>query len=282
MTVLGKVAMMLPVGARDLAVRWRDRWRLARTPARCCDASRLARIDLAWLRQALAYPGLGAEWPGVAAEIERFQITTTAGGVNPGDRRALYYLVRAFRPGRVLEIGTHIGASTVHLAAALRTNAGSRGAVGDLTTVDIIDVNDPVTQPWLQFGSRLSPSEMIDQLGTSGRVRFVARSSLDFLADDYDTFDLIFLDGDHSAATVYRELPSALVRLNAGGLVVLHDYFPGAKPLWPGDPVIPGPWLAVRRLRREGVPIDVLPLGNLPWPTKLGLSVTSLAVVTGG
>src|SRR2546430_6217516 len=35
-------------------------------------------------------------------------------------RRAIYYLVRHLRPRSVLEIGTHLGASTVHIAAALR------------------------------------------------------------------------------------------------------------------------------------------------------------------
>ncbi len=280
MTVLGKVAMMLPVGTRDVAVRWRDRWRLSRTPGRSCDASPLARIDQPRLRQAFADPEVTAEWPSVAAEIERFQITTTAEGVNPGDRRALYCLVRAFRPGRVLEIGTHIGASTVHIAAALRANAADGVTDSLLTTVDIMDVNDPATRPWAQFGSLLAPSDMIGQMGLSGRVRFVARPSLAFLAETSDRFDLIFLDGDHSAATVYQELPAALGRLKSGGSVLLHDYFPDGRPLWPGDPVIAGPWLGVKRLRREGAPLEVLPLGDLPWPTKLGRSVTSLALVT--
>ena len=44
---------------------------------------------------------------------------TAQGGMNPGDRRALYYLVRHLRPERVLEIGTLAGASTVHLAMGL-------------------------------------------------------------------------------------------------------------------------------------------------------------------
>jgi hypothetical protein len=43
--------------------------------------------------------------------------------------------------------------------------------------------------------------------------------------------------------------------------------------------VIPGPWLGVERLRREGVRLQVLPLGELGWPTKLGRNVTSLAAV---
>ncbi|TIM24349.1 MAG: class I SAM-dependent methyltransferase [Mesorhizobium sp.] len=201
-------------------------------------------------------------------------------GVNPGDRRALYYVIRALRPGRVLEVGTHIGASTVHVAAAVRANAGDGGPAPDVTTVDIEDVNDPVTRPWIGNGSRHSPADMIAQMGMPNGVRFVAQPSLAYLSVPGENFDLIFLDGDHSAATVYRELPAALRRLRPGGLVLLHDYFPGGEPLWPGNPVIPGPWLAVNRLRREGAGLEVIPLAELPWPTKLGSKVTSLALVS--
>lgn len=281
MRVLGRIASVLPVPARNVAVRWRDQWRLSRTATGACDAAHLANIDQARLRQALSDPAVHAEWSAVAADLERFAITTEAGGVNPGDRRALYYMVRAFRPGRVLEVGTHIGASTVHIAAALRANARTGGPAPELTTVDIMDVNDSATRPWEQYGSRFAPSEMIARMGLSGNVRFVARPSLVFLAETGEDFDLIFLDGDHSAAVVYRELPAALGRLRQGGLVILHDYFPGGRPLWAGDVVIAGPWLGVERLRREGARLEVLPLGELDWPTKLGRSVTSLAVVVG-
>ena len=279
MTVLRAVVSLLPVSTRNVAVRWREQWRLGRLAAVSCNATPLVALDLPRLQQSLSDPALHAEWPRVAEEIEQFQITTTAEGVNPGDRRALYYLIRSLRPARVLEVGTHIGASTVHIAAALRANAADGGPAPNFTTVDILDVNDPATRPWARSGSRWAPSEMIDRMGMTGRVRFVARSSLAFLADTGPSHDFIFLDGDHSAATVYREVPAALRRLSPGGLVLLHDYFPDGRPLWPGDPVIPGPWLGLLRLCREGARLRVLPLGDLQWPTKLGRTVTSLAAV---
>jgi hypothetical protein len=63
------------------------------------------------------------------------------GGVNPGDRRALYHLIAHFQPKRVLEIGTHVGASTVYIASALRRFVDG----GQLTTADIADVNGTST-----------------------------------------------------------------------------------------------------------------------------------------
>jgi predicted O-methyltransferase YrrM len=278
---------MLPPPARKLVVRWLGQWRkrqahrsfLNATPEPC-DVGRLGRVDQAWLKQALTAPSVDAEWLSVEEELGDFEITTSAGGVNPGDRRALYYLVRALRPERVLEIGTHIGASTVHVAAAVRANASEGGPAPDVTTVDIEDVNDPVTQPWMMNGSQHSPAVMIARMGMPDAVHFVTQPSLDYLSVPGDDFSLIFLDGDHSAATVYRELPAALRRLRPGGLVLLHDYFPEGKPLWPGSAAISGPWLGVNRLRREGAGLEVLPLADLPWPTKLGTNVTSLALVS--
>ena len=45
---------------------------------------------------------------------------TKWGGVNPGDRQAVYYLIMALKPQNVLEVGTHIGASMPHIARALK------------------------------------------------------------------------------------------------------------------------------------------------------------------
>jgi predicted O-methyltransferase YrrM len=278
--ILSTVVQLLPGPARNLALRWREQFSLGRVPPTPCDPGELSDLTPARLRDALTDARILFAGAWSAAETARFSITSKAGGVNPGDRRALYYLARHVRPRRVLEIGTHIGASTVHLAAALRANATEQGPAGDLTTVDVLDVNDPRMGVWKAHGSTLAPAEMVDRLGVRDSVHFVVRPSLEFLGEGGSrAFDLIFLDGDHSASTVYRELPAALARTARGGLVLLHDFFPGGQPLWRGEPVIRGPWLAVQRLRREGARFEVLALGELPWPTKLGGSITSLAVV---
>jgi predicted O-methyltransferase YrrM len=271
---------MLPIPVKNLLVRSRDGWRLGQETIGSCDAGPLRRLTAGELTGAFADPRVHQEWPMVEAEVNRFQITTSAGGVNLGDRRALYYLLRWLRPRRSLEVGTHIGASTVHLAAALRANRREAPeTTPTLTTVDIVDVNDATARPWVGYGSVHSPAELIAKVGMVDAVRFVAQGSLAFLRAQGEPFDFIFLDGDHSAATVYREVPAAIGRLAPGGVILLHDYFPGGRPLWPGDPVIYGPWLAIDRLRREGAALQILPLGDLPWPTKLGRSVTSLAIL---
>ena len=183
--------------------------------------------------------------------------------------------MRQLQPKAVLEIGTHVGASTIHIAAALNRASPP----GRLTTVDRCRVNDPVEGAWAKFGCVSSPAGMLERLGCRELVRFVASDSLDYLTRCAGRYDLIFLDGSHAATTVYQEIPAALACLNPGGRILLHDYYPDLTPLWSDGALVPGPWLAVARLRSEGARIETHPLGELPWPTKRRSHRTSLAPV---
>ncbi len=195
------------------------------------------------------------------------------GGVNPGDRRALFYLIAHFQPKRVLEIGTHVGASTVYVANALR-----RFVVGGkLTTADIVDVNGPKAA-WKSLGMSAPPAKYISDLGLEGITTFVTKPAAETLRTS-DRYDLIFLDGDHSSLAVYREISAALGILNPPGLIQLHDFYPGGKPLTPDGGAISGPSTAADRINSETSDIAFLPLGDLPWQTKSGGNTTSLALV---
>lgn len=193
-------------------------------------------------------------------------------GVNPGDRRALYHLVAHFKPRRVLEIGTHVGASTVYIASALRWFGGA------LTTADIVYVNGP-DGAWRSAGMTKSPIESIAELHLDEVVNFRTAPAAQVLQAS-DRYDLIFLDGDHAAVAVYREISAALNLLNPSGLILLHDFYPDCKPLTPDSSVIEGPATAAARIESETSAVRFLPLGLLPWQTKDGGNATSLALVT--
>lgn len=218
-------------------------------------------------------------WSDSKKEIDFFSIPDGSGGVNPGDRKALYYLISKIQPSSVLEVGTHIGASTLHIASALYMSQIKNGKKATLTTVDIADVNSTVNKPWLNYGMKYSPVEMINKLNYGSFVKFVADTSLHYAANCKQKYDFIFLDGSHAASIVYQEIPMALNLLNPNGVILLHDYFPGMKPLWSDGIIIPGPYLATERLVEEGLNVVVLPIGKLPWPTKLSSNVTSLALL---
>jgi predicted O-methyltransferase YrrM len=221
------------------------------------------------------------EWPDVEREVSSLNLGKV-GGLNFGDRRALYYLVRHFRPQSVLEVGTHVGASTVNALAALRhCSSQDHNDSRKLTTVDIRDVNDARSRPWKTFGSKYSPKEMSEIMGVPDLVEFIATPSIHYLSTCTDGFDFIFLDGNHAATTVYQEVPLALSVLNKDGVILLHDFFPNLKPLWSYKNVIPGPWLAIQRMQQEGANFQVLPIGELPWMTKHNSKVSSLALLVG-
>jgi predicted O-methyltransferase YrrM len=215
-------------------------------------------------------------WKNTSVAIEKLGIPDGTGGVNPGDQRAIFYLISALKPKSVLEIGTHIGGSTVIIASAFsnfKTEKNSK-----LVSVDIRDVNSAKKKPWLKYGTKHSPKEMIDLLGYSSNVQFVKNTSLDYAKKSKQKFDFIFLDGDHTAKTVYEEIPIALRLLNPNGVILLHDFFTNCEPLWSNGSVIPGPFMAVERIIKEERNVQVKALGELPWPTKLGSNVTSLAL----
>ena len=254
----------------------RDWARLRRVAPLAFEPGALARLSDVDMDAAFRNEQIAAGWRADAARIiALFGNEDLLGGVNPGDRRALYSLVRAAKPRNVLEVGTHIGASTLFIALALEANSNG----GRVTTVDVADVNDPVRGAWRSVGTRMPPRAFAEELKCAHCIQFVTRDSVQFLATTTEEFDFIFLDGDHSADTVYREVAASLKRLRPGGLVLLHDFYPDALPLFPDDVIVPGPALACARILREGVNMLVKPLGNLPWPTKQGTSATSLALV---
>ena len=197
------------------------------------------------------------------------------GGVNPGDRRAIFHLISYFKPSKILEIGTHIGASTLYMASALKHFTKSNTKL----TTDIRDVNSKEDQPWIKSGASHSPKASLELLDIDSYVDFVTSKSTDYLAKSRDKFDFIFLDGEHTASAVYQEIPLALNLLNPDGVVLLHDFFPNLEPLWDDNNIIEGPYLAVNRYIKEGANLIALPLGKLPWKTKLNSNVTSLALL---
>jgi predicted O-methyltransferase YrrM len=180
------------------------------------------------------------------------------------DCRALFHIAAAFAPSHALEIGTHTGASTLHIAAALREAGGGR-----LTTVDIADVN-ALDGPWSRYGAPASPAAMLGRLGLEDRVTFVHGRSDHFLAGPGEHFDLVFVDGSHSEVPAFFDIRDALGRLAPGGVILLHDYYPEGA----GNP---GVRRAVERLRRSAGFVDVRPFASLPWEAFTSLAVISRA-----
>lgn len=268
------VKSLLPQKALNAARLIRDVQSLALTPD--------CRFDVRNLKAAndLALDAIWSDEKILSAWQNDYALITTIlspedldRGVNPGDRRALYYLVKALQPSRFLEVGTHIGASTLFIARALKSNGS-----GHVTTVDIYDVNAPANGLWKQCGASACPRDMLARAECDRLVSFSAAGALNHMKQTDETYDFIFLDGDHSAPAVYKEVSAALQILAPGGVILLHDVFPNGKALYPDNNIIHGPWQAAARMQKEVPGLKILPLGNLPWPTKQGVNTTSLAL----
>lgn len=67
--------------------------------------------------------------------------------------------------------------------------------------------------------------------------------------------------------------------LNDFGILLLHDYYPNLKRVWPTETPIPGPYRAFRDLHRTvgAGTLQDIPLGELPWPTRLGSILALIA-----
>lgn len=270
------VKAVLPRSALHAAVSMRDAGKFLSTPKEDFDLRNLRPAANFNLQSIFSDQSVGEAWrTDQAAIASLFGAGEWFGGVNPGDRRAIYYLIHALKPNRVLEIGTHVGASTLYIARALHRTAPD----SLLTTVDISDVNDPQSGAWVSVGLDRAPRDMLAQLDCARHVAFIVQPSLDFLSGTNEKFDFIFLDGDHSSRAVYLETAKALRLLRPGGAILLHDFYPDGRPLYSSGDLIVGPDRALQRVRRECPGIAVLPLGALPWPTKDGSNVTSLALV---
>ena len=272
---LSRIAAPVRLGLRELV----DERDLKRTQTQELKLKNLRRLDIAGLDAQMESVSVASDWQLDFSALSRVNPPDYASGVNLGDQRALYTLVRAFKPLSILEVGTHIGSSTLAIALASARNV-AEGLTPHITTVDIRDVNEVHSKPWEYFGSDASPREKLEELELAALVEFKIGDSLSILRDTDKTFDFIFLDGNHRAPAVYREIPLAVGSLASDGCIVMHDVFPGGRRLWRESRPTPGPWQAASRLISENPALRLIPLGELPWPTKYGSQLTSLAVLS--
>lgn len=114
-------------------------------------------------------------------------------------------LRRLARGADVLEIGSAYGYSTVVLALAARR----------VVAVD----------PHTAHGSLSVLRANLDEYRASDRVEIRAGRSQDVLPDLLPgQFDLVWIDGDHTAETVRHDVEWARVLLREGGTLACHDY----------------------------------------------------------
>jgi predicted O-methyltransferase YrrM len=119
----------------------------------------------------------------------------------------------------ILEVGTLLGYSTIHLAEA----------AGDDGHVESIDIRKP-ERTW---GSGETVKELhrttirlIEESGLARRITLHAGNSADILPEmvlDGRSFEFIYIDGDHSRGAVTLDFINAANLLMPRGIIVLDD-----------------------------------------------------------
>jgi predicted O-methyltransferase YrrM len=155
----------------------------------------------------------------------------------------------ATRASAFLEIGTHKGFTSACISLAFPQ-----------ARVVSVDLPDPTRTPWNPLPRSLV-GEAHRALGLEHRIeqRFVDSAELWRFVGRGESFDLVFVDGDHSPQAVFRDLVLAadLVPRN-GGVVLAHDFtdtHEAFRPIWTvGVQQAVDQFLEIRPFRKRRLP----------------------------
>ena len=239
-----------------------------------CDVSQLGLVTEKLLSAVENCDADAGEWLATIRDFEKCGLDRAAFEKST-EKRLLFNFVRQWKPKTVLEIGTFLGHSALVFSSAL-TKAHKDSGNCRICSVDVVDVNDESEGYWAKLGQRRSPQELSYAVEADAVIEFVQSDSVRFLNECRERFDMIFIDGHHRATTVYQEITLSLSRLNSGGILLLHDYYPfTAVPR--NRKIIPGPYMAVQRLCNEGVTFDALPLCTVCETRRIPTSLCVIA-----
>lgn len=130
----------------------------------------------------------------------------------------------------LLEIGTFRGATTAALALKFPEM--------QITTIDLPDVSKS-TNKHAKRDEEIGIAIRYLQLDRIEQVRMDSRH-LGTFVDEGRHFDAVFVDGDHTAAAVFRDLTFAEALTKPDGVIICHDYtepsdystHPQGRPPW--------------------------------------------------
>lgn len=160
-----------------------------------------------------------SEW----GRTERISLATLMRSASPPWKgQLLYALARQQRAARALELGTHLGLSTLYLAAALPTC--------ELHTVEAsAGLAQQAAKHFRLFGVRVQQHVACFE------------EALQRLPGPWE---LVYLDGDHRSEALYRYASIVWEKLAPGGVLVCDDIFWSADMYRGWQRVLTLPWQA--------------------------------------
>lgn len=169
------------------------------------------------------------------------QVAEVEGWMTPGQARLLYRAAETVGAGgRIVEIGSFRGRSTVVLASAaadgVEVVAIDPHAGNDRGPQEIDGFVDEASEDFESFHRTLAAA------GVSARVRHVRRPSSDALPEVEGTIDVLYVDGAHRYGPARADIRDWGARVRPGGTLLIHDSFSSigvtaaiARELWWSD-----------------------------------------------
>lgn len=138
-------------------------------------------------------------------------------GVTVPDGMYIYDLVRRTKPARTSEVGLAEGFSTVYFLAALQSNGNGLHVA-----------MDPYESDWHGVGL-----QEVKNVGMEKRFRFLPEKSiaaLPQLANEHQSYEVIFIDGDHRFDGAFTDFVLSDPICPKGGYLLFHDpWMPATK-----------------------------------------------------
>lgn len=160
-------------------------------------------------------------------EVERL-VESIPGWLGPREGRLLYELAADADPaGRIVEIGSWHGRSTIWLAAGAAAGRGARVLAVDPHRGTSLRQEGEDTEPLLRAN--------LERAAVAGGVDVRVATSAEAAADFDGQVSFLWIDGDHSYAVARQDVEVWEPHLLPAASVALHDTF-----------VLPGPERVVR------------------------------------
>jgi predicted O-methyltransferase YrrM len=151
-------------------------------------------------------------------------VSTVDGWMTPDQGRRLFGAAARCPPGgRIVEIGSFRGKSTIVLATAAPDGV-------EVVAIDPHAGNDRGPQEFSGFEAEAADDHAVFEAnlaaaGVAGRVRHVRAFSNEAHADVGDPIDVLYIDGAHRYAPARRDIADWGRRVADGGTMLIHDSF---------------------------------------------------------
>ena len=131
----------------------------------------------------------------------------------------LYYLNNYFKNSNdvsdILEIGSYEGRSAIFFLKTFKNS--------NITCVDTWSGSDEHLKKNFDI-IEANFDTNTKSYQDDNRLKKIKNTSNDFFSNNFQSFDLIFVDGDHSSGQVKKDINNSWKILNNGGYLILDDY----------------------------------------------------------